>query len=659
MADLTLALCLVGHLLPLASVLFAAAVVPMATITVRHRLRALLAGTIAACAVGFLIAGLGLLTSLVTCAALGAFIGWSTRRTWRLGRTVAVGTLVLWPPVAALAVGALAVLADLRRLALAQVTNTWKGTSRTLRDVSLGPVANVGDSVVRAATRDWWATIPVLLLAGTAVSLAVSWIIARPTLRRVQDALGPPRPDDPSARLDDDHPPAPVPVELTDVDYRYGDGPRALRDVTVRIDPGELVAVVGPNGSGKSTLARILVGRTPTGGTVTRPGAPGLGQRHGSAIVFQRPEAQVLGVRVRDDIVWGLDSTTVDVDGIVERVGLRGFADRETATLSGGELQRLAVGAALARDPRLLVSDEATAMIDPAGRLALMELLRSIPAGGDVAVVHVTHRNAECASAARVLALDSGRIVPLAEPVPVRRPAPPPARPHRAPSLLSLREVGHEYGRGTPWAGRALRDVNLDLDAGEGLLVLGHNGSGKSTLAWILAGVLSPSEGTARLAGRPLVDCVGQVGLTVQHARLQLLRPTVGADVAAAAGVDRATAGSALASVGLDPAVFAGRRVDELSGGEMRRAALAGILAARPQAIVLDEPFAGLDDPGRDALAGVLLELRAAAGITLVVVSHDDDLPDGLVDRVVQLERGQIVRDADVDRPAPDRTAER
>ncbi len=206
---------------------------------------------------------------------------------------------------------------------------------------------------------------------------------------------------------------------------------------------------------------------------------------------------------------------------------------------------------------------------------------------------------------------------------------------------------------------RALTGVDLDLEAGAGLLVLGHNGSGKSTLAWILAGVLAPSEGLAELDGEPIGRRVGQVGLAVQHARLQLLRSTVGADVEAAGGVDRFTAARALASVGLDPARFADRRVDDLSGGEQRRAALAGILARRPRAVVLDEPFAGLDDPGRDSLGELLRALRASAGITLVVVSHDDDVPDGLVDRVVRLDEGRVVDDSAAGRALPDRSADR
>jgi energy-coupling factor transport system ATP-binding protein len=411
-----------------------------------------------------------------------------------------------------------------------------------------------------------------------------------------------------------------------------------------------IVALSGPVCSGKSTLARILVGRRPTTGTVTRPGAVALGHHRGSAIVFQRPEAQVLGVRVRDDIVWGLPTDVdVDVDAILERVGLTGLADRETSTLSGGELQRLAVGAALAREPQLLVSDEATSMVDPDGRQTLVALLRQIAAEHDVAVVHVTHRRAESAVADRVLALDGGQAVPAAalapppEPVPT---APLPAPPAR--SVLELRGVGHVYAWGTPWATRALEGVDLELESGEGVLVLGNNGSGKSTLAWILAGLLHPSEGRATIDGQPIDHAVGRVGLAFQHARLQLLRSTVASDIAAASGAGPEVVPMALASVGLDPAAFSHRRVDELSGGEMRRVALAGIVARHPGVIVLDEPFAGLDDAGRFSLGGLLLRLRQESGITVVIVSHDDDLPDGLISRIVELERGRI-RDA----PAP------
>jgi energy-coupling factor transport system ATP-binding protein len=379
---------------------------------------------------------------------------------------------------------------------------------------------------------------------------------------------------------------------------------------------------------------------------VTRPGPVGLGAIGGTAIVFQRPELQVLGVRVRDDVGWGLtDPSAVDVGALLDRVGLRSFADRETSTLSGGELQRLAVAAALARRPQLLISDESTAMVDGAGRAQLVSLLRSLVTEDAMTVVHVTHRPAESAAADRVIALEHGRVVPV-PPLTVAAPEPPAAvAPRSSNPLLILRNVGHVYSRRTPWEHRALADVNLRIDRGEALLVVGHNGSGKSTLAWILAGLLEPSEGDARIEGRPLGSVVGQVGVAFQHARLQLLRPTVSAEVSAASGATSLVVWRSLTDVGFDPRVIGPRRVDELSGGEARRVVLAGALARRPSALVLDEPFAGLDDRARAELGAALIRLRAEQRITLICVSHDRDLPAALVDREIELARGRITYD--------------
>ncbi len=379
------------------------------------------------------------------------------------------------------------------------------------------------------------------------------------------------------------------------------------------------------------------------------PVAVGLGERGGTAIVSQRPEAQVLGVRVRDDVVWGMPHPErVDVDSYLDRVGLRAFADRETSTLSGGELQRLAIAAALARAPQVLISDESTAMVDAAGRALLVELFRSLAHDDGLGVVHVTHRAAEAAAADRTVTLAAGRVVDA--PARLRTEDAIATLDRRAavklgPPLITLEHVGHVYSRNTPWSNRALTAVDLTIREGEGIVVVGHNGSGKSTLAWILAGLLGPSEGAANLGGRPIVEQVGRVGLSFQHARLQLLRPTVADEVATAGGVGESAARAALASVGLDPAEFANRRVDELSGGQMRRVVLAGVLASRPRAIVLDEPFAGLDATGRAELDTVLGELRRTHDLALVIVSHDRDLPAGLVDRIVELEAGRITRD--------------
>ena len=310
--------------------------------------------------------------------------------------------------------------------------------------------------------------------------------------------------------------PAPVPVELERVSYQYpGSFTWAVAEVSLIVEPKSFLALVGPNGSGKSTLVRLLAGRlSPTLGTVRRAGDPGLGVPHGTAMIFQRPESQVLGVRARDDVIWGLPpSPPRDVSALLARVGLAGFEERETAGLSGGELQRLAIAASLAREPRLLISDEATAMIDAPGRAEVVRLLESLAASG-ITVVHVTHREAEAAKADSVILMLAGRRVPASRPerqssttahrsgqlvariesngsgraAPDAILAKPPdwsRQPRR--SFLRVRELGYVYANGTPWARRALTGVDLDLQRGEGVVVTGDNGSGKSTLAWILA----------------------------------------------------------------------------------------------------------------------------------------------------------------------------
>jgi energy-coupling factor transport system ATP-binding protein len=202
--------------------------------------------------------------------------------------------------------------------------------------------------------------------------------------------------------------------------------------------------------------------------------------------------------------------------------------------------------------------------------------------------------------------------------------------------------VSHTYADRTPWSQTALRGVSVSVRAGEGLLVVGDNGSGKTTLAWVLAGLLRPTEGECRLRGAPVHRHVGSVALAFQHARLQVQAATVGADVEAAGGVDRRAGEEALARLGLDPELLWDRPVDTLSGGQLRRVALAGLLASDPEVLVADEPLAGLDDESREALLAALVDLRNRRGLTLVVISHDAEA--GVVcDRTVRLERGVVV----------------
>jgi energy-coupling factor transport system ATP-binding protein len=619
--------------------------------------------------VGFLVIGSAAFTSMGACAALGAVVGAGDRRHWSRRRTMVVGLAVLWPSTAVLADLMLLVFANLRRLTLDQVRNGWRGLFHLMRNLGLARVAAVGEHMLTWIVRDWWLSVPLTLFVLLWFGLWLAIGLSTPALRRVRGAFGDPVVEDelPDAQRGAEASaaavslPEPLPVALRHVSYRYPNAHTdALADATLAVQPAELVAIVGSNGSGKSTLARLLAGRrSPSAGELRRPGAVGLGRKGGTAIVSQRPEAQVLGVRVRDDVVWGMpDPARVDVEAFLDRVGLRALADRETSTLSGGELQRLAIAAALARAPKLLISDESTAMVDATGRSQLVTLFDDLAHRDGLGVVHVTHRAAEAAVADRTITLAAGRVVDA--PARLRSDDAIAAPEHRVAvhiggPLITLAGVGHVYSRKTPWANRALTDVDLTIRTGEAIVVVGHNGSGKSTLAWILSGLLAPSEGSARLDDKPIVDQVGRVGLSFQHSRLQLLRPTVLDEVRSAGGVDDAGAREALTAVGLDPFRFANRRVDELSGGQMRRVVIAGVLASQPRAIILDEPFAGLDADGRAELDTLLTDLRRRGELTLVIVSHDRDLPEGLVDRIVELEAGRITRDEPLEdaRPGP------
>ncbi|HWE56458.1 MAG TPA: ATP-binding cassette domain-containing protein [Acidimicrobiales bacterium] len=653
LAALAVVLTVVGWFLPHLTLIAAFAVVPLGVVSHHYRLRALLAATFAAILLSFLVAGTGAATNIVECSAVGGLVGTAKRRGWGLPG-VAMGVAVIGPVLAGLSVGLLFLFSSLRKLTLQQVKNSWKTIKKLLSNLpgSSGLVHHL-DSWVNRAITDWWATIAVLVILSTIWFSLLGWVFVGAVLERLQWIRAQDRldPDDADQLR---QPPGPVPATLEEVGYRY---PHSDHDVLAGVDltiaDDEMVALVGDNGSGKSTLTRILAGRRPTVGRITRPGRAGLGMVGGTALIMQHPESQVLGVRVADDVVWGLAAgVEVDVDGLLGRVGLAGMGDRETSGLSGGELQRLAVAAALARRPALLLSDESTAMVDETGRRDLTELLRRLPSEG-TAIVHVTHRPEEAEVADRRFRMTAGFLIPdaPAEAPPGHLPPPGPeldleVREMREPERLIVQGVSHTYGIGTPWAGTALEDINLTVEPGEGVLVVGGNGSGKSTLAWIMAGLLRPTYGTCELDGQPMHTRIGAVGLAFQHARLQLQRATVGKDVRAAGAADDDEVGVALRSVGLNWPKFADQRIDALSGGQQRRVALAGILARRPSILVLDEPLAGLDHPSRDALIDLLAGLRRDQGMTVVVISHDLHGMERLCDRVVQLDAGRIVADA-------------
>ncbi|MFT4126824.1 MAG: ATP-binding cassette domain-containing protein [Gordonia sp. (in: high G+C Gram-positive bacteria)] len=666
----------VAAVIPLAGAVRVLAPVPLALVAARTRPRATVAAAVATTAVAFAMAGSGAALSVFGSAVLGGIIGELKRR--RRGSVAMVVTAVVVAPIiAGISVVLLLILTPMRELVLSAMDNTLKGLGKWAGHVpGLAGVssflAGLGDHLMTY----WWAWVLVSGAVGTFISIVVAWWILGAVIERLADVPSEDTIDSPDRDADAAAVVAPIPLELSGVEFAYAPGGRRiLAGIDLTIAPGEFVAVVGANGSGKSTLAKILAGRPPSAGTVRRPGAAGLGAAHGTAMVLQRPETQMLGSRVADDVVWGLPpEIDVDVDALLAEVGLAGLGERETSDLSGGQQQRLAIAAALARDPALLIADEVTSMVDPAGREEVMALLRGLPARRGVAVVLITHRASEARAADRVVHLVGGRVDPqspawLAADATTVETAPEAVGDTREnmirPALLRLVGIGHTYLAGSPWEVRALRDVSLTVHSGDGLLIVGGNGSGKTTLAWIMAGLIKPSEGRCQLAAAgaeatrddwdEVGSRVGDVGLAFQHARLQIQKQTVGDEIMAAGGekVGTAEVARVLESVGL-PRSMAAARTDSLSGGQMRRVVLAGLLARKPAILVLDEPLAGLDPGARDEVIGVLAGLRSA-GKSIVIISHDFSSLERVCDRRVHLTRGVLDAPGASDPAAGDR----
>jgi energy-coupling factor transport system ATP-binding protein len=648
MGALCAVIAIIAAVVPFAAGLALLGTVPTGLLAYRYRLRVLIAATVAAGVIAFLIAGLGGFMTVIHCAYIGGLTGF-VKRKGRGTPTVIVSSLIAGVAFGAAMVGMLAVLTRMRHLIFEVLTANVDGVAAFLARVHLqGAGADLKRYFADGLPYWPWVMLGYFGLGIMIVSLIGWWALSRllERMRGIPDVhkLDAPDPDKVSGAQD--APIGPVPVRLDKVRFRYPRaGQDALREVSLDVRVGEHVAVTGANGSGKTTLMLILAGREPTSGTVHRPGAVGLGKLGGTAVVLQHPESQVLGTRVADDVVWGLPpGTEIDVSRLLREVGLEALAERDTGSLSGGELQRLALAAALAREPALLIADEVTTMVDQQGRDALLGVLSGLTKRHRTALVHITHYNNEAASADRTINLsdspDNTGMVETAD-APAWTGAVDQRRHARVIELVGVR---HEYGSGTPWAKTALRDINFVVEQGDGVLIHGGNGSGKSTLAWIMAGLTIPTTGACLIDGEPAYEHVGAVALSFQAARLQLMRSRVDLEVASAAGFshrDEDRVAAALGAVGLDP-TLAKRRIDQLSGGQMRRVVLAGLLACSPRALILDEPLAGLDAASQRGLLRLLEDLRRERGLTVVVISHDFVGLEDVCPRTLHLRNGVL-----------------
>ena len=224
---------------------------------------------------------------------------------------------------------------------------------------------------------------------------------------------------------------------------------------------------------------------------------------------------------------------------------------------------------------------------------------------------------------------------------------------------IVIEHLNYVYMTGGPYETKALSDVNLTIHDGEFIGLIGHTGSGKSTLVQHLNGLIMPTSGRVLVDGMDLADkgtdrrAVRQrVGLVFQYPENQLFEETVEKDIAFGpknlglddAEIDRRVK-DAMRRVALDYDRLHERSVFELSGGQMRRVAIAGVLAMEPQVLVLDEPCAGLDPHGREEILGLIRKLHEEAGTTIVMVSHSMDDVASLADRVIVMNHGEVVMD--------------
>jgi energy-coupling factor transport system ATP-binding protein len=444
------------------------------------------------------------------------------------------------------------------------------------------------------------------------------------------------------------------------------------------------VLLLGPSGAGKSTLLAALAGLLPddsgeSAGTVEIDGLDPRKARDRVGIVFQDPQTQLVMARSGDDVAFGLENRGVPaaeiwprVSDALDRVGFPYPITRPTAALSGGEAQRLALAGVLALRPGLLLLDEPTANLDPAGAALVRDAIAAARED-DTTLIIVEHRVAD--------------VLPLVDRVVVIEPAGG-IRADGAPDVVfagygdrladegvwvpgfTIPPLKSPAPAGDPLAGaedlvvaRRLGPVSMTVAGGEVLAVTGPNGAGKSTLALALGGLLAPTAGRLHAFGDPrpphrwrATTLTGRIGSVFQNPEHQFVTSRVADELAVGPRRLGKTPAEVTAIVDgllerLRLTKLAAANPHTLSGGEARRLSVATALATAPRLLVLDEPTFGQDRRTWIELVTLLATLRDE-GHAVVAVTHDDDFVQALADRTFPLGSSRL-RDPLPRRPRP------
>ena len=510
----------------------------------------------------------------------------------------------------------------------------------------------------------------------------------------------------------------------------------ALDHISLDVQKGEFVAILGANGSGKSTFAKHLnVLLLPDEGSVWVDGNDTKDKdklweiRHLVGMVFQNPDNQIVGSSVEEDTAFGPENQAQPSDVIRQKVenSLRavGLWDKRKTSphrLSGGQKQRVAIAGTLASDAGCIVFDEPTAMLDPASRREIMDMIGMLHAQGKT-IILITHHTEETVGADRIFLMEKGTVRKEGPPeeifaetkllqaldmdipdymkvaeklrkegIPLELPTLDQADLVRQitgcyksgvridsedgnaqascgekadksekETILSVQHLSYAYDMDTAYACRVLEDVSFDIRENDFIGLIGSSGSGKTTLIKHLNGLLKADKGDVLYKGRSIYDrsfklrdLRREVGLVFQYPEHQLFCNTVMKDVSFGPrnmGFSEEEAEKAakesLRLVGLDESYYHISPL-ELSGGQMRRVAIAGVLAMKPKILIMDEPAAGLDPGSKRRLFELMNDIRKAENIALVFVSHEMEDVATYMDRVLVLREGRIEKDGTV-----------
>ncbi|MEW5995164.1 MAG: energy-coupling factor transporter ATPase [Candidatus Zixiibacteriota bacterium] len=464
-------------------------------------------------------------------------------------------------------------------------------------------------------------------------------------------------------------------IRLENVTYRYRDDARpVLRNLSLEIQPGEVIAIMGPNGSGKSTLARLL-----TGLVETRQGHVHVDISTETpmpvGLLFQNPDNQMVAVTVEKEIAFALENQAAPVDEMERRItatleqfGITHLRQRLTSELSGGEKQRVALAAVMICRPPMLVLDEPDSFLDEPGKAMLLDELGRLQRENPAMIqIHITQYPSTAQKYRRLIVLDRGAVafdgppqdifadnqlstrLGVTLPVGDRRQVAMPPGPNKSDvqaaelAAIEVRRASFDYADSAP----VVRNVSFSVRRGETLGVVGSSGSGKSTLGLLLSGLLRPQSGSVDYLaadGTPVAPerCTGLVTAVFQQPERQFFLPTCSEEITfgpknVGLALAKHQVAGYLALVGLEPTEFSRKDPYTLSGGEKRRLAFAAVLSMAPQFVVFDEPTCGLDLEGVGRFIHLVQSLRwRGAGLT--IITHDGDLVNRLCDQVLYLQ---------------------